>query len=148
MRKFLLLIILFCISYNNVVIGQCDSKKIAKACKPNMKPFKYDAYAENILKFDSKAKKVEVQFTAYEGQDYKLVFCSSGFEEEVKLNIYDKSKAVKSRSKVYDNDQGIDNNFWAFTPTKTGTYYIEYDVPPSKSGTPHEGCVVLLIGFK
>lgn len=127
---------------------KCNDKEIAKACKPNMKPFKMDAWAPTELSFDKKQKKVEVQFSVFEGTNYKLVFCTSGFAEKVKLNIYDKSKAVKSRKKVYDGESGIDSDFWAFEPTKTGTYYIEYDVPAAIDSVPHKGCVVMLIGFK
>jgi len=53
-----------------------------------------------------------------------------------------------NRHKVYDSSQGIDNNFWSFEPTKSGNYYIEYDVPVSaKAGTTHEGCVIMLISY-
>lgn len=129
---------------------KCNDKDIAKACKPNMKPYKMDAYAPTELVFDKKkARKVEVQFTVFEGSEYKLVFCSSGFPEPVKLNIYDKSKAVKSRKKIYDGEaEGIDSDFWSFEPKKTGTYYIEYDVPASRDSIEKRACVVMLIGFK
>ena len=77
-----------------------------------------------------------------------IVTCSSGFEEQVTMNIYDKSNRVKKgRNKVYDNSQGVDNNFWSFQPPKPGTYFIEYDVPKSVDGKVKTGCVVLLIGY-
>jgi hypothetical protein len=142
--KTILTILLSLVCFSGA-FAQCEAKQIAKSCKPNMKPYKYDAYGVTELNFGDKEKKVEITFSVYEGQNYKLVFCSSGFAEEVKLNIYDKSKAVKSRQPVFNNSEGIDNNFWSFEP---GTYYIEYDVPKSATGTPHKGCVVFLIGFK
>lgn len=129
--------------------AQCEDKKIAKACKPNIKPYKYDAYAVTDIKFDAKPKTVEVQFTVYEGQEYKLVFCSSGFPEGMKLSIYDKSKAVKSRKKIFEGEQGkINGSTWSYEPNKTGTYYIEYEVPAANDGKTRKECVVLLIGFK
>ncbi|HSH65207.1 MAG TPA: hypothetical protein VLB84_05270 [Bacteroidia bacterium] len=120
-----------------------------KACKPNVqKPYKYDSYVISELKFDKKPKIVEVVFTAFQGQKYKLIFCTNGFEEPVKLNIYNKNKNAKSgRKKLYDNSEGIDNNFWTFEPPKSGNYYIDYDVPPSLDGSPKSGCVILLIGY-
>ncbi len=129
--------------------AQCSAKAIMKACKPNVvAPYKYDSYVISELKFDKKPKLVEVTFTAFEGQKYKLVFCSSGFEEEVKLDIYNKSKATKNgRKKLYDNSQGIDNNFWTFEPPKSGNYFIDYTIPPSKDGTVKTGCVVLLVSY-
>jgi hypothetical protein len=130
-------------------VAQCSAKSIMKGCKPNVvAPYKYDSYVISELKFDKKPKIVEVTFTAFEGQKYKLVFCSSGFEEEVKLDIYNKNKSIKNgRKKLYDNSQGIDNNFWTFEPAKSGNYYIDYTIPPSKDGTVKTGCVVLLISY-
>ncbi len=137
------------ISTNHFVFGQCKAKQIMKSCKPNVpKPYKYDSYVVSDFTFDDKEKKVEVQFTAFQGQKYRLIFCSSGFEEPVKMNIYDKSNRVKKgRKKVYDNSQGVDNNFWSFEPPKHGNYFIEYEVPKSVDGKVKTGCVVLLIGF-
>lgn len=160
MKKLFYLILAVAASVAGVALAQkndtkkpekfkCHDKEIAKACKANMKPYKMDAWAPTELTFDKKPRKVEVQFTVFEGSDYKLVFCSSGFPEKVKLNIYDKSKAVKSRKKVYDGEaEGIDSDFWMFQPTKTGTYYIEYDCPPARDSIPKKACVVMLIGYK
>jgi hypothetical protein len=137
------------ISTNHFVLGQCKAKDIVKKSKANItKPYKYDSYALSELTFDDKEKKIEVQFTAYQGQKYRIVFLTSGFEEPLTLNIYDKSNRVKKgRNKVYDNDQGIDNNFWSFEPPKSGNYFIEYTVPPSLSGKVKQGCVVMIIGY-
>ena len=145
-RIFFLMAVLFALPFS--LDAQCKAKQIAKDCKVNLKPFKYDGYATSELVFDDKKKTVEVEFTAFAGQDYKLIFCTSGFDEEVQVNIYDKRKTVKNRTKVYDSSEGIDNLFWSFAPKKSGTYYIEYEVPPSKDNTVKKGCVVLLIGFK
>jgi|SRR3954469_11814329 hypothetical protein len=129
--------------------AQCNAKQIMKGCKPNVHaPYKYDSYVISELKFDKKPKIVEVVFTAFEGQKYKLIFCTNGFEEPVKLDIYNKNKATKTnRKKVYDNSQGIDNNFWTFEPPKSGNYFIDYEVPASADGTPKSGCIVLLISY-
>ena len=140
-------IILF-ICFNQHAFSQCNAKQIMKDSKPNIpKPYKYDSYAISEFIFDNTEKNVEVIFTAFTGQKYKLIFCSSGFEEPVKMNIYNKSVRVKKdRKKLYDNAEGIDNNFWSFEPTKSGNYYIEYSIPKSLNGKVKKGCVVLLIG--
>lgn len=128
--------------------AQCRPKIIAKNCKSNMQQFVYDSYVTNELKFDDTPKKIEVEFTAFAGEKYRLVFCTSGFKEEVKLNIYDKSNKVKKRNKVYDTESGIDNLFWTFDPIKTGTYYIEYEVPVALDAVKKNGCMVMLIGYE
>ena len=127
----------------------CKAKNIAAGCKANIKkPLKYDSYALNEFTFDDKTKEVEVQFTAFAGQKYKIIFCSSGFDELLTMNIYDKSNKIKNnRHKIFDNDQGIDSDFWSFEPPKTGNYFIEYAVPPSKDGKVRKGCVVMLVGY-
>ena len=114
---------------NHNIFGQCKAKQIMKSSKPNVpKPYKYDSYVVTEFTFDDKEKKFEVMFTAFSGNKYRLIFCSSGFEEPVKMNIWDKSNRVKKgRNKVYDNSQGIDNNFWSFQPPKPGNYFIEYE---------------------
>ncbi|MGZ4035768.1 MAG: hypothetical protein ACXVP4_12950, partial [Bacteroidia bacterium] len=144
---FIMVSSLLCTNHN--IFGQCKAKQIMKSCKPNVpKPYKYDSYVVSEFTFNDKEQKVEVMFTAFQGMKYRLIFCSSGFEEPVKMNIWDKSNRIKKgRNKVYDNSQGVDNNFWSFQPPKAGNYYIEYEVPKSLDGKVKKGCVVLLIGY-
>ena len=135
---------------DQAIAQECKAKQIMKACKSNIpKPYRYDSYAISDLVFDAKEKLVEVQFTAFQGVKYKLVFCSSGFEENVIMNVYDKNYHVKNnRHLIYDGSkEGIDNNFWTFEPPKSGNYYIDYLVPKSKDATVKTGCVVMLIGY-
>ena len=149
------ILLLFCASFfvNNLCYGQkttaCKAKQIAAGCKANIKkPFRYDSYALNEFTFDDKTKEVEVQFTAFAGQKYKIIFCSSGFDEQLTMNIFDKSNKIKNnRHKIFDNNQGIDSDFWSFEPPKTGNYFIEYSVPASKDGKVKKGCVVMLVGY-
>jgi hypothetical protein len=149
MKKRLTLLLVLSLSIIGSVQAQCNAKELAKKCKGNLKPFNYDGFADNSFTFKDKAQTVSVEFTAYAGQKYKLVFCSSEFKEEVKVNIYDKNKNNPKRQKIYDSANGIDNLFWSFEPTKTGTYYIEYEIPAALSGdTGKTGCMVILIGYK
>src|SRR5687767_9829314 len=118
------------------ISAQCNAKQIMKGCKPNvLPPYRYDSYVISELTFDVKPQSIEVVFTAFVGQKYKLVFCSSGFDEQVKLDIYNKPNRIKTgRKKLYDSSEGIDSNFWTFEPQKAGKYYIDYEVPPSLDG--------------
>ncbi len=150
-NRFILIVLFsafFCVEFS-AFSQDCKAKQISKSCKANIeKPYKYDSYAISEFTFDSKAKVVEVQFTAFQGQKYKVVFCSSGFDEGLTMNIYDKSNRVKKgRNKVYDNSNGIDNNFWSFVPPRSGNYFIDYEVAPTKDGSVKKGCVIMLIGY-
>ncbi len=144
----LLLFCTFCVSPQKV-LAQCHAKQIMKGCKPNIQPpYKYDSYVRSEITFGDKKQLVEVVFTAFAGQKYRLFFCSSGFDEQVKLNIYDKPLRLKAgRNKIYDNSQGIDSDFWTFEPTKPGKYYINYEIAPSVDGKLKDACVVLLVSL-
>jgi hypothetical protein len=131
-------------------VAQCKAKQIMKSSKANIsKPYKFDSYTVNEFVFGAKASTQEVQFTAFRGIKYKIVFISSGFEEPVEVNIWDKSNKIKkNRNKVFDNAQGIDNNFWSFEPSKQGNYFIEYTVPVSSTpGVTKQGCIIMLISY-
>lgn len=142
----LTILVLFLATFN--ITAQCKARQIVKECKPSIAPYQYDSYALNEINFDaSKGHVIEVEFTAFAGQQYKLVFCTSGFSEEVKLNIYDKNQRTKKRNKIYANENGIDKH-WSFEPTKAGTYYIDYEIPKSLDGKTKVGCMVMLIGYK
>lgn len=128
----------------------CKAKQIMKNSKANInKPYKFDSYVVNEFVFTDKASTQEVMFTAFRGIKYKIVFISSGFEEPVEVNVWDKSNKVKkNRNKVFDNSQGIDNNFWSFEPAKQGNYFVEYTLPVSAHpGVKDQGCIVMLISY-
>ena len=145
MKKIVVIIILLA-GYTNQVNAQCKAKQAVKECRPSMAPFTYDSYALNDIVYDAKKPNtVEVEFTAFAGQKYKLVFCTSGLEQQVKLNIYDKNIKFKKRNKVYDSENGIEGR-WAFEPSKSGTFYIDYEIPAVAVNK--KGCVVMLIGYK
>jgi hypothetical protein len=128
--------------------AQCKAKDITKGCKKNLETYKYSGAAVTDMVIDNKAKKYDVEFTAYQGQKYRLILCSSGNTEGLQVNIYDKPKTLKSRKKVYDNSQGIEGNFWVFEPAKHGNYYIEYEVPAGSGEEKKQACVVLVVGYQ
>lgn len=112
-----------------------------------MKPYNYDGMAYNDIEFDNKAKVIDVEFTAFAGEQYKLLFCKSDFQEKVVIKIYDKNKRNANRSVIYDSSK-IETNIWGFEPPRSGNYFIEYEVPASYTGIKKNECMVLLIGYK
>jgi hypothetical protein len=146
--KLIIAILFLLATISSVATAQCKARQIVKDCKPSIAPFQYDSYALNEITFDpAKAQVIEVEFTAFAGQQYKLVFCTSGFQEDVKMNIYDKNQRSKKRNKIYDSENGIDKH-WVFEPTKAGTYFIDYEIPKSLDGKKKTACTVMLIGYK
>ena len=136
--------------HNNIMFSQCPSgTTIIDKCKTSItNPYIYDGYWMSKFTFDDKAKKIEGHFVAFEGEKYQILFCSSGFEEVTTVCIYHRSsRADKTRIKVYDSSKNTSNSFWTFEPPKSGDYYIEYTIPPSKDGKPKDASVLILIFF-
>lgn len=132
----------------NTIHAQHKVKKIVSRYMPNLEGYTYDSFAYNEIDFDTaQTKTIEVAFTALAKKKYKIVFGTSGFEQDLQLNIYDKDQRFKKRKKLYDNNEGIDNNYWSFEPNKPGTYYIDYQIPPTKNGSKKDEYVVMLIGI-
>jgi hypothetical protein len=109
------------------------------------KPYKYDGFLMNEFTIGLINQNITLEFVAFKGQKYKLIFCSSSFEEEVMVSIYDKSAPnVKVAEKVISDK----NRDWTFEPAKAGSYSIVYEVPPSNTDVEHKACMVMLIGFR
>ena len=151
-KKYLLLSLtitlslVLCINYGS--FAQVKVKSVIQNCQTYIKnPYKYNGYWMSEFTFDQKSKKIEGHFVAFEGEKYHIVFCSSGFEELIKICVYDKSSRIeKDRTKLYDSSQSKEKNYWSFEPKESGDYFIEYSIPPSNNGLLKKSCVVLIIG--
>jgi len=127
----------------------CKTSQISKSISQFARsPYKYDSHTVNEFIFDSKEKKFEVQFTAFKGLKYKILFSTSGYEEDITINIYDKSAASKKeRKNLMENSQKMENSYWVFEPQKAGNYYIEYNIPKSLSQEDKNGCILMVIAY-
>ena len=153
--KFLSSIILLicCMLSFNESFAQCKPKHFFKEHKNTMKPHKLDSYTENEISFDRKAKKMEVAFTSYSGESNKLIFCGDNLPAEVKIGIYDKNIRAKKRNEYFKGElsEGA-SSVGPFETTKSGTYYIQFDIPSitgdSTSTAKVKACIITLIGYK
>ena len=130
--------------------AQCKAKPMVKQFKADLAPFQYDSYVINDVLFKKEKQIVEVEFTAYAGLEYKMVFCTSFTNATIGITIFDKPKTNKKRKPIFFTESGKDGYLCAFKPAKTGTFYIEYEIPVANEkvtdGT--KGCVLMLIGIK
>ena len=127
---------------------QCKVKPIVKTCMTSLDPYQYDSYAVKEIVFGPNAKKEFIEFSVYSGEEYKLVFGKTVLPQEVGINIYDKHPSKKDKNILFFDESGKKDNFVCnFTPTKTGTYYIEYEIPAATAPN-QKGCFVVLIGIK
>lgn len=145
----LIAIVFFSPAAINTAFGQCKSKVIVKTEKPKLKPFKYSGAAVNDIVIDDKAKIIDIEFTAYGGQQYRLVFCpSDNITQDIKIKIFDKRKNIKSRKLIFETSSKSETPS-TFDPPKSGNYYIEYNVPANETAdAQNEGCMVLMIGYQ
>ena len=128
-------------------LAQCKVRPIIKHCMPDLGKYQYDSYAVQEITFGPQAKKAEIQFSVYSGEEYRLVFGKTVLPQEIGIKIYDGNPKSKNSKLVYFDDSGKKDNFvCSFEPTKTGTYYIVYDVPAATAPN-QQGCFVLLIGI-
>lgn len=128
--------------------AQCKVKPIVKNCMPMLKPYQYDSYAVKEIAYSAKAKKEILEFSVYSDEEYKLVFGKTSLPQEVGIVIYDKHPGKKDKKLLYFDESGKKGDFvFNFQPKASGTYFIEFDIPPA-SAPEQKGCFVLLIGIK
>lgn len=127
----------------------CKTSQISKyISRFTQAPYKYDNHTVNEFVFDNKEKKFEVQFTAFKGLKYKILFTTPGYLEEIAINIYDKKATPnKERKNLMADNQKIENSYWIFEPQKAGNYYIEYNIPKSLSEEVKSGCIIMIVAF-
>ena len=127
---------------------ECKVKPIVKTCMPSLAPYQYDAYAIKEIAFGAKTKKESNEFAVYSGEEYQLVFCKTELPQEVGITIYDGNPSKKESKILYMDESGKKDQYVCnFHPTKTGTYFIEYEIPAASAAN-QKGCFVVLIGIK
>ena len=150
-RRFLTLVtVLFIVCLNTKSsIAQCKIAQIVQSNKLAITPpYKYDGFSIKEIVFDSINKTVKTEFIAFKNQKYKLLFCTSDFEDFVTINIYDKNAKKKDEGKkIAKTIIGNQQKNWTFEPPKSTTYIVEYLVLPRNDGTNHKGCIVMMISF-
>ena len=129
-----------------VFAQQCKVKPIVKAGMPKLAPYQYDSYALKEISFGPKPKKETTNFEVFSEEEYKLVFCQTELPQEIGITIYGKIKGEKKILYFDESGKKVSQDF-SFGPTKSGTYYIEYEIPAATSPN-QKGCFVLLIGVK
>ena len=132
--------------FTHDLFAQCKVKPIVKACMPMMGDFMYDSYVVKEIVYGPQAKKETLDFEVFYDEQYKLVFGQTALPQEVGVTIFALEKG-KKKIIYFDESGKKSSQTFNFGPTRSGTYYIEYDIPPS-TAPGQKGCFVLLIGIK
>lgn len=128
------------------VQAQCKVKPIVKKGVPLLGDYKYDCYAVKEIVYTTKAKKETVNFEVFSEEEYKLVFCQTELPQEVEITVFALQKG-KKQILYFDESGKKSQQTFNFGPTRSGTYYIEYTIPPQTAPN-QKGCFVVLIGLK
>ena len=113
-----------------------------------MSPFEYDSFVTNEFQYQSKKQIIDMEFTALSGLEYKLIFCTSNIPQPLGITIYDKPKSNPKRKIIHYDESSKDGYLCNFKAYKTGTFYIEYEVPVADAKNLNaKGCVLMLIGI-
>lgn len=145
-RKKILIFIAFLmlITSNSLLLAQCKIAQLIQENKAKIpSPYKYDGFTYINFEFGQESKIQKKEFIAFKGQKYQLLFCTSGFEENVRIQIFD----TKNNTLIAGTSVGDNVNNWTFAPSETGIFSIVYEIPPSYTKVAHEACIAMLIGF-
>ena len=126
--------------------AQCKVKPIVKACMPSLGEYGYDSYVVKEVSYGTKEKKETLDFEVFSDEEYKLVFGQTALPQEVGITIYGLDKGVK-KILYFDESGKKSSQTFNFGPTRSGTYFIEFEIP-SATAPGQKGCFVLLIGIK
>lgn len=132
--------------FSTALHAQCKVKPIVKTCMPLLGEFQYDSYVIKEITYGTKTKKETLNFEVFSDEEYKLVFGQTALPQEVGITIYGLEKGQK-KILYFDESGKKSAQLFHFGPTRSGTYYIEYEIPPA-SAPGQKGCFVLLIGIK
>ena len=147
MRHLFSILILASVAFCGEAFSQdCKAKPLVKQNMKRLEPYKYDAYAIKEITYGPRPKKETINFEVFSEEEYKLVFCQTKLPSEVEITIYGLVKGKKNIL-YFDESGRKSQQTFNFGPTKSGTYYIEYTIPPQTAPN-QKGCFVVLIGLK
>ena len=128
------------ISENN-----CDSKTLKKESISELNPFYYSASKVNVINYDYKPYRKEIEVPLFKGEKYKMVFNKKGLPKDVLIEIFDKDKSHEHRHALFTS-KGNEAYIVSYTPQKSKKHYVRYTVPEGKDIK--EGCIVFVLGYQ
>lgn len=124
----------------------CDSKTLKKEGITELNPFYYSASKVNIINYDYKASRKEIEVPLFKGEKYKLVFNKKGLPKDVVIDIFEKDKSHEGRSAVFTSE-GNTSDILSYSPKKSKKLYVRYTIPEAK-GMKESGCIVFILGYQ
>ncbi|SFC32752.1 hypothetical protein SAMN05421780_104271 [Flexibacter flexilis DSM 6793] len=125
----------------HVSFAQCDDKSIRKHCKTSLGHYIFETADYKPYSTFAKKDYLEAEFSAYEGENYRIVNLCSGFAEDVEFTII-----APDKTELFTNAKGKSVKHFDFSASQTGDYTIRFKF--SSSAKTQASCVAYAVGYK
>lgn len=124
----------------------CESKTLKKEGISELDPFYYSAAKVNVIEYDYKASRKEIEVPLFKGEKYKMVFNKKGLPKDILIEIFDKDKSHENRNPLFTTKDNTDE-IVSYSPEKSKKLYVRYTVPQA-DGIKEPGCIVFVLGYQ
>lgn len=132
------------ISYGEKV--ECDTKSLKKKGISELNPYYYSSSKVNIIQYDYKPQRKEIEVPLFKGEKYKMVFNKSDLPKDVVIKIFDKDQEHSGRKPLWTSEE-VEGDLISFEPDKSKNLFVNYMIPAAQ-GTKEGGCLVFILGYQ
>jgi len=125
---------------------KCDSKSLKKAGISELNPYYYSSSKVNIIQYDYKQTRKEIEVPLFKGEKYRMVFNKSALPKDIVIKIYDKDSESSNRKPIFSSE-GQEGDLIIFEPKKSKNLYVNYFIPPAE-GNKEGGCIAFILGYQ
>lgn len=125
---------------------KCNTKALKKEGISLLNPFYYSSSKVNVIHFDSKQTRKEIEVPLFKGEKYRMIFNKKELPKDVQIKIYDKSDEHDGRSPIFSSAEE-EGQIVIFEPKKSKNLYVNYIIPAGE-GEKKGGCVVFILGYQ
>ncbi|MFB1021520.1 MAG: hypothetical protein QMC40_02020 [Vicingaceae bacterium] len=124
----------------------CDTKILKKEGITELNPFYYSASKVNVVNYDYRASRKEIEVPLFKGEKYKMVFNKKGLPKDVVVDIFDKDKSHANRKSLFTSE-GNSAEIISYSPEKSKKMYVRYTIPKADK-VKESGCIVFILGYQ
>lgn len=124
----------------------CNTKILKKEGITELNPFYYSASKVNVVNYDYKASRKEIEVPLFKGERYKMVFNKKGLPKDVVVDIFDKDKSHSNRKPLFTSE-GNSAEIISYSPKKSKKMYVRYTIPKANE-IKDSGCIVFILGYQ
>ena len=125
---------------------KCNTKALKKAGISLLNPYYYSSSKVNVIHYDYKQTRKEIEVPLFKGEKYRMIFNKSALPKDVEIKIYDKSDDHEGRTPIFSSSEQ-EGKMVIFEPKKSKNLYVNYIIPPA-DGEENGGCVVFILGYQ